>query len=198
MILTEYVTIKLGAANIGYYISKGYVINSYIDSKKRLKTFKRGQMLTIKVADLHPGSRCTVECKCSVCGIVRKVQYTKWSSICWACNLQKQKGPDHPRYLKSIRSGNHDRKFDILLRKKYNITAEQYYEMFKNQEYKCLICKDSQSNHGRKFCVDHNHITKKVRGILCQPCNTAMGLLKENLHTLKTMIDYIKKDENNG
>lgn len=41
--------------------------------------------------------------------------------------------------------------------------------------------------------IDHNHKTGKVRGILCQPCNTAIGLLKEKEGSLHNALIYLKE-----
>ena len=58
------------------------------------------------------------------------------------------------------------------------------------QEGKCKICKTHQDNLTVPLNVDHNHITKKVRGLLCGNCNRAFGLVNENITTLENMIKY--------
>ena len=72
----------------------------------------------------------------------------------------------------------------------YGITEAQYTALLEKQGGVCAICK--QSPKGR-LCVDHVHdATKRVRGLLCKPCNHAVGLLKDspkaalNLHTYLT------------
>ena len=40
-------------------------------------------------------------------------------------------------------------------------------------------------------CIDHCHITNKVRGVLCNNCNTALGLVKDNRQTLLNMLQYL-------
>ena len=44
----------------------------------------------------------------------------------------------------------------------------------------------------RKLCIDHDHRTNKVRGLLCHNCNTALGLVGDNLSTLENLITYLK------
>lgn len=45
-------------------------------------------------------------------------------------------------------------------------------------------------------CIDHDHKTGKIRGLLCGFCNKAIGLLKENINILRNAIHYLeKKDE---
>lgn len=46
---------------------------------------------------------------------------------------------------------------------------------------------------GKLLNVDHCHSTGVVRGLLCLKCNTSLGKLKENLHTITAMFDYVEK-----
>lgn len=41
--------------------------------------------------------------------------------------------------------------------------------------------------------VDHCHTTGKIRGLLCSNCNTALGLLKENISIMENLMTYIKE-----
>ena len=82
------------------------------------------------------------------------------------------------------------------LKRQYNITVEDYDEMFEKQEGKCAICGSSSPGNTRRnsyFSVDHCHSTGKVRGLLCHPCNTALGLLKDNPETITNILSYLQK-----
>ena len=80
------------------------------------------------------------------------------------------------------------------LKKKYGINIEQYNEIFKNQGYVCAICgSDKPRGYGR-MCVDHNHLTGKIRGILCQPCNTSIGKMMENPNLIRKLALYVESD----
>jgi Recombination endonuclease VII len=59
----------------------------------------------------------------------------------------------------------------------FGISEKQFDEILIKQNYCCGICGVLQNDLSRKFDVDHNHITKKVRGLLCSKCNKALGLL---------------------
>lgn len=83
------------------------------------------------------------------------------------------------------------RKYD--LKKKFNITLEQYNEILKKQNNCCDICKKSNLNEIKDLSVDHCHKTNKIRGLLCQNCNTALGLLKEDRQIFENGIKYINK-----
>lgn len=66
------------------------------------------------------------------------------------------------------------------LKKKYGITFEDYTQMLTEQSSGCAICGLGLVEGKKLFPVDHDHITGKVRGILCFKCNIALGLLKDN------------------
>lgn len=76
--------------------------------------------------------------------------------------------------------------------RKYGITFEDYKNKIDLQNNKCDICKEDLDN-GKHTCVDHCHITGKVRGILCRKCNTILGHAKDNTQTLKNAVKYLKK-----
>lgn len=81
-----------------------------------------------------------------------------------------------------------------FLMKKYNLTVEEHENMIKAQDGKCAICKEipktSKSNL-TGYCVDHCHKTGKVRGILCDRCNLALGYLKDDIEILNNAIKYL-------
>lgn len=82
---------------------------------------------------------------------------------------------------------NRDQKYRIH----YGITIDQYNEMYTAQSGSCKICKTHQSELKKKLHVDHNHKTKEVRGLLCQPCNHAIGLLKEDPKIMASALEYV-------
>jgi len=78
------------------------------------------------------------------------------------------------------------------LRIKFGITLDQYNEMLANQCGVCAICKQTCGT-GKSLAVDHCHKTKKIRGLLCQYCNTGFGQFKENKENLISAIAYHDK-----
>ncbi len=74
------------------------------------------------------------------------------------------------------------------LSSKYDgMTIEQYEELLKQQGNCCAIC----HKPAKRLHVDHNHTTGKVRGLLCRPCNTGIGLLDESPSTLLSAVKYL-------
>lgn len=77
------------------------------------------------------------------------------------------------------------------LRRYYGISLEQYKEMWASQEGKCLICLRHEDTLPKRLCVDHNHNTGKVRGLLCIRCNLAIGLLAESTDVFQRCVGYL-------
>ena len=75
-----------------------------------------------------------------------------------------------------------------VLKKKYNLTPGEYNQMALNQNGRCAICEQPIKLH-----VDHDHETGKVRGLLCQRCNTGSGLFKHDVKILRNAVKYFKK-----
>jgi len=73
------------------------------------------------------------------------------------------------RYCNTEKSKTTNRR--CRLKRKYDITPEQYDKMFKKQKGCCAICKKSRSNFKIEFAVDHDHQTGNVRSLLCNLCN---------------------------
>lgn len=70
----------------------------------------------------------------------------------------------------------------------------EYEKMVVLQNGRCAICEVHQSELSKPLFVDHNHVTKKVRGLLCQKCNTGIGFLKADagIEVLVKAVGYLK------
>jgi hypothetical protein len=75
-------------------------------------------------------------------------------------------------------------------KRKYGITLEEHQVLQTAQNNKCNIC---NVEFDKKICVDHDHITKKVRGLLCTNCNLALGLIKDNPLICDGMKEYLMR-----
>lgn len=76
---------------------------------------------------------------------------------------------------------------------KYGITLDQRDAMLVAQGNACKTCGSKDPGNKRGWQVDHCHATGKVRGVLCHPCNTGIGLARENIETLRNWISYLRK-----
>lgn len=107
---------------------------------------------------------------------------------CKECHRKIQKSiVDRDKVLQTSK----ERKWN--LNKCYGISVEEYNKLFTLQEGKCKICSIHQSSLKRALFVDHCHITRKIRGLLCPHCNSLLGHAKDNISTLNKAIDYLEK-----
>lgn len=72
-----------------------------------------------------------------------------------------------------------------------DMTTKRYYEMLKSQDGKCLFC-DRQPREDRFFDTDHDHKTGRVRGLLCNEHNRAVGVVEKNIDLLPKFLEYIR------
>lgn len=70
----------------------------------------------------------------------------------------------------------------------YDLSQDKHDEMFLAQGGKCAICKKSQQE---KLAIDHDKISGKVRGLLCDKCNMGIGLLDHCLENLESAFKYL-------
>jgi hypothetical protein len=79
---------------------------------------------------------------------------------------------------------------------KYDEIDEIKYDiLYTLQEGRCKICERHQSEFKKRLAVDHDHITNEVRGLLCGQCNSAIGLFKDNINSLRNAILYLKESK---
>ena len=87
-----------------------------------------------------------------------------------------------------------DTKRDYHLQSRYGISSKQYDIMLADQKGVCKICcTDRPGGKGDYFHVDHCHDSGNVRALLCNQCNTALGLFKDNPELLTNAIEYLNR-----
>ena len=91
------------------------------------------------------------------------------------------------------RQSNRNKNFkgyrNTRLKLEYGMSQDYYEFLLKSQNGMCAICKTSD---GKPLCVDHNHESGLLRGLLCNKCNMALGLLKvdKNSDILINALNY--------
>ena len=88
----------------------------------------------------------------------------------------------------------------VVLRAKYGLEPGDYEKLMAAQNNSCAICgvKESVGRGGQltRLCVDHNHETGQVRGLLCAECNKGLGIFKDDFRLVANAATYlIKKDK---
>lgn len=131
----------------------------------RRTTCIRGHLMS-KTRKYHPnGDAYCCECK--------KIRYDKF-----------RLNPINKEKIKKYRRKS-------IIKNIYGLTEKQYIDLLSSQNNCCAICKSSEASV-RTFHVDHCHKTGLVRGLLCHYCNTAIGLLKEDVNILNNAITYLR------
>lgn len=138
------------------------------------------------------------------------IRYICSMKICCKCKIEKPFSEYHKRsnrpcghrsrckecckVYKTKRRDGYRREYELM--KSYSMTIDDYNKMLNLQDGRCKICgSDSQDMKRKKFlCVDHNHETGKVRGLLCDKCNRGIGLLNDDIETLKNAVKYLENN----
>jgi len=76
------------------------------------------------------------------------------------------------------------------LKRRYDLTPEEYANLLISQDNKCAIC---SKDFDQTPCVDHDHKTGKVRGLLCLGCNVALGAWENNIELFYKAMQYLKE-----
>lgn len=92
--------------------------------------------------------------------------------------------------------GNEDLYRDRNLQRNYGISLGDYQDMWETQNGLCKICKNPETATYKgtlKFLVvDHCHTSGEIRGLLCNNCNRAIGMLKDNPEVLRNAASYLE------
>ena len=146
--------------------------------------------------------------KCPACGRTRSVRlfYRKktrtargwaWDSKCIDCRRSEcrlygiaTRGRRNAR-LRSWRATHREAAGKIdrrrRLRRAYGLSEEQVESLRVKQNGRCAICQ----RESRRLFIDHCHTTQKVRGLLCQTCNTFLGWYEKKAEIIEAFQRYL-------
>jgi len=116
-------------------------------------------------------------------------------NIAWRAKDRKK----FNQYMSEWKSNNLDKVRQYKWKERYGITPEQYNEMLISQGGVCVICEQEEtaqhntSNRVQKLAVDHDHVTGKIRGLLCQDCNRGIAKFHDNVPRMKNAIKYLTR-----
>jgi hypothetical protein len=117
-----------------------------------------------------------------------------WKSSEYAREKAKAWRLANPEKVKEHRVKNRQKNYRQEIVRKYGVDFNWFDEQFLIQKGLCLICAKELigSNKQNKPHVDHCHATGKVRGILCNRCNTVLGLCMDDALLLKNLSGYLE------
>lgn len=133
--------------------------------------------------------------ECISCGITKPISAFEWQKDrpnprkkCQACRHSERDYTKEYEYRNKKRKEQYwadpDKARQVWEKVKYGVCKEDF-------EYSCCwICGSKV-----RLCIDHNHETGNVRGLLCTKCNTGLGMFEDNPVKLERAIEYLS-DEN--
>lgn len=92
----------------------------------------------------------------------------------------------------AIATSNANTQRDRALRSNYGISEEEWKILFESQGGRCASCRDLPVEGKRRFHVDHDHVTGRIRGIVCHGCNVALGYLKDDPERIQNLKNYLE------
>jgi hypothetical protein len=97
----------------------------------------------------------------------------------------------HKAYRQKERAKEQIKKY--MLKAIYGLSLEDFNSMMEGQGGACAIC--GTRNWGKTGpSVDHNHETGAVRGLLCNQCNSGLGMFRDNPGTVKLAVAYLERN----
>lgn len=107
-------------------------------------------------------------------------------------NIERVRERDRARYRVKPRQSKPAAKWAWNLNRYHGISVHDYERILKTQGGRCAICSDPPGE-GRRLVVDHCHTTSIIRGLLCVPCNQAIGLLRDRPDAVRRAANYIEE-----
>ena len=137
-----------------------------------------------------------------------KLQYQEGRRVSVFTNQKKkypnqgfQKGEKNYNWKGDKRLTDRDLKSNRLKRI-YGITMDEFERRVAEQSNMCAIegCFAPLTRDDKRTgaCIDHNHKTGQVRGIICRNCNLCLGLLDDDYNKIVGLAKYIKQYELKG
>lgn len=107
---------------------------------------------------------------------------SNYSSSCKICNNKKSITTRFKEFSK---------------RTNLNITLEEFVQRYNKQNFICEICGEKEEDtKGTRLAIDHDHVTGKFRGFICNRCNSGIGFLRDNITILNNAKKYLEKFKN--
>ena len=97
-------------------------------------------------------------------------------------NRKRLANPEHLRW-----------KREDAMRRAYGLEPHEFQAMVDAQGGRCAVCAGPPNGPGTRLHVDHCHGSKKIRGLLCAKCNTAIGLIDDDPERADAIAAYLPR-----
>jgi hypothetical protein len=122
------------------------------------------------------GPRCCYKCGAGV----TVAPNTPGRVVCDPCRVDPRKGRTEIERQRVYR--------------RYGITEDDYNRMLDEQGGRCAICATDEPGK-KSWCIDHDHETGAVRGLLCSLCNVGIGNLRDDTDILRSAVSYLERHQ---
>jgi Recombination endonuclease VII len=103
---------------------------------------------------------------------------------------RRRRAKRDPVYRAKLRRAKRTNNRRSFLRTQYGISLEEYDAMLKRQGGACANCRKRSTE---RLCVDHGHVTRKVRGLLCRKCNFGLGHFSDDPDLVEAAAAYLRR-----
>ena len=127
--------------------------------------------------------------------IKEKREKNRLKNVAWRSKDRKK----YNQYQSEWKANNLDKVRQYKWKARFGITPEQYNKMLLAQGGVCAVCgkperkRHNTSNRVQLLSVDHDHVTGKVIGLLCQDCNIGIGYFHNDPERIRKAIKYLVK-----
>jgi hypothetical protein len=108
--------------------------------------------------------------------------FQEWQAMLWN-ELKRKRYAEDLAYRQRRRASN----AASWRKHKYGLSPQEYYALVARQGGACAICRKI-----KPLCVDHCHLTGKVRGLLCHTCNSALGFWGDSPSLVRRALKYLE------
>ena len=139
--------------------------------------------------------------ECKACSSIRTKAWQRKNEARNKANKVRWRAENRERYQQTNRewrARNPGRSAEVsrnkYLRRKYGLDQTQLETMVAAQNGECANpgCTTPVASGGSSSHIDHDHKTGKIRGVLCQKCNQALGLLDEDKARIQGLVQYLE------
>lgn len=156
--------------------NKYYVPSQNLEEKKKL--FERGAQTCSKCRVLKPLSEFTKD-------LSNWTGRSYWCKSCKNASIKEHRKKNPELFAESMRFSQ--------AKIRYGIDKSEYLALLIAQDNKCGICR-GDLNLDKHTCIDHDHSTGEIRGVLCSSCNKGLGFFKDSIDLLEASISYLENN----
>lgn len=133
--------------------------------------------------------------RCDACTIARRKQQNRERAARYrAADPERVREQQNRSNRKRLSNPEHLRwKREDAMRRAYGLEPSDFAALVEAQKGRCAICGGHPNGPGNRLHVDHCHDSKRVRGLLCAKCNTAIGLLDDDPARADAVASYLRR-----